>query len=151
MYYYVMLHKTWNYKRALKRRLVARIMFLGTSKRQESKIHKTWSLCQPQIALRQCYRHLKASGTSHCLFSSSETHTARSQKSWDSFAGCSLVLQGLVACIALQLPSHHWSPSIAVRDVIRMKQFHWSTTLFFPSACEKQDFHRCENSFIDLS
>ena len=58
-----------------------------------------------------------------CQFSSSETHTARSQKSWHSFAGRSLVLPGLVSCIALQLPS---LLSVAVRDVIRMKQSDWS-------------------------
>ena len=126
--YYATSHKAWNYERALKRRHVAGIILLGASEHQETKIHKTWSLRQPRIALRQSYWHLKASGTSHCQFSSSETHTARSQKSWPSFAGRSPVLQGLVSCIALQLPSHLWSSSIAVRDIIRMKQSDWSTT-----------------------
>ena len=121
-------HTAWNYERALKGRLVSGII-LRASKCEETKIHKTWSLCQPHAdSPRQCYQHLKASGTSHYQFSSSETHTARSPKSWDSFAGRSLVLQGLVSCIALQLPSHRWSPSIAVRDVIRMKQSDWSAT-----------------------
>ena len=122
------LTKLWNYKRAPKRRLVAGIILLGASERQEMKIHKTWSLCQLPIALRQSYRHLKALGTSHCQFSNSETHTTRSQKSWHFFAGRSLVLHGLVSCIALELPSRLWSPYIAVRDIIRMNQSDWSTT-----------------------
>ena len=120
--YYLTSHKAWNYERALKRRLVAGIILLGASECQETKIHKTWSLCQPQIALRQSYQHLKASGTSHCQFSSSETHTVHSQKSWHSFAGRSLVLHSLVSCIALQLPSHLWSSSSTVCDVSRMRQ-----------------------------
>ena len=73
--YYVTSHKAWNYERALKRWLVAGIILLGAPERQETKIHKTWGLCQPQVALRQFYRHLKASGTSHCQFSSSDRNT----------------------------------------------------------------------------
>ena len=68
-------------------------------------------------------------GTSHCQFSSSETYTARSQKSWHSFANRSLVQPGLISCIALQLLSLLWLPSIAVWDVIRMKQSDWSVTI----------------------
>ena len=68
-------------------------------------------------------------GTSHCLFSSSETYTARSQKSWHSFASRALVLPGLVSCIVLQLSSLLWSPSIGVRDVVCMKQSDWSATI----------------------
>ena len=44
-------------------------ILLGASKHQETKIHKTWSLCQPQIALGQSYQRLKAS----------ELHTASFQ------------------------------------------------------------------------
>ena len=111
------------------RRLVAGTILLGASERQETKIHKTWSFRQPQIAVRQFYRRLKVSGTSHCQFSSSETHTARSLKSWHSFAGRSPALQGLVSCKALQLPSHLWPQSIGVRDdIIRLKQSDWSST-----------------------
>ena len=40
-----------------------------------------------------------------------------------------MVLQGLVSCIALQLLSHFWSRSIAIRDIIRMKQSDWSATI----------------------
>ena len=47
--YYVTSHKAWNYKRALKRQLLAGIILLGASERQETKIHKTWSLCQPEV------------------------------------------------------------------------------------------------------
>ena len=46
-------HKAGDYKIVLKRRLVAEITYLGASERQETKVHKTWSLCQPQIALWQ--------------------------------------------------------------------------------------------------
>ena len=40
----------------------------------------------------------------------------------------SLVLSGLVSCVMLQLPGVLWSPFIAVRDIIFMKQSDWSTT-----------------------
>ena len=38
--YYVMSHKAWNYKRALKREFVAGIILIGASKCQDTKIHK---------------------------------------------------------------------------------------------------------------
>ena len=75
--YYVTSHKAWNYERALKRRLVVGIIPLGPSERQETKIHKTWSLCQPQIALAsfQAQKHTppvhRSPGILHWSFSGS--------------------------------------------------------------------------------
>ena len=85
---------------------------------------------------------------SPCQFSSSETHTTRSQKSWHSFTGRSPVLQGLVSYIALQLPSHlqllyvtsfAWSNLIGVPQTWHSEQKlnKQLTRLLFPSACEK--------------
>ena len=125
---YVMSHKACNYQRAIKRRLVAGIILLGASERQETKIHKAWSLCQPQKVLRQSCWCLKAQELHTASFQATYTYTTCSQKSWHFFAGYALVLPHLVSCIWLQLLSLLWSPSIAVCDIIRMKQSDWSAT-----------------------
>ena len=147
--YYVLSQKTWNYERALKRRLVAGIILLGTSECQETKIHKTWSFCQPQKALRQSHRHLKLSNFTLPVFKLRNTHHPFIEVTaflCQSFSGSTWL-----SLIALQLPSFLWSPFMAVHDVICMKQSDWSTTItvlgtkiekavdrtIFPSAYEK--------------
>ena len=66
---------TWNYDRAVKIKLVARIIFLGASECQETKINKTWNHYQtqrdPKTILLDKYKEL---------------HTTHSQKFWYSFA-----------------------------------------------------------------
>ena len=120
--------------------------------------HPSRNFRMPRNEDSQNMKHLPtwSSGTSHCQLSRSEKHTTRSQTSWHSFVGRSLVLPGLVFSIALQLPSLLWSPCIAVCDVIRMKQPDRSATIvvhleqklnrpltrIFFSACEKYSGHK---------
>ena len=56
--YYVMSGKLWHYETVPKRQVIGGIILLGASEHQEMKIHKTWSLCQPQKVLRRSYWHL---------------------------------------------------------------------------------------------
>ena len=79
--------KAWNYTEPVQRQLVASIIFLRPFKRQETKIHKTWSFCQSQRDPKTILVDIWSSASSHCQLASSETHTTHSQKSWHSFAG----------------------------------------------------------------
>ena len=85
--YYVTSGKSWHYETVPKRQLVAGIILLGASEHQEMKIHKTWSLCQPQKALTDVHIDIWSSGTSPCQLASSEARTMHSWKPWHSFTG----------------------------------------------------------------
>ena len=82
--YYVTSNIAWKY--TLKRQFVAGVIFLGASEHQEMKIHKTWIQYELQKALDHLI-DIWNSRTSHWQLASSETHTARLQNSWHSFAG----------------------------------------------------------------
>ena len=145
--YYVTSHKAWNYERALKRWLVAGIILLGASVRQETKIHKlTWSLCQPQKAPRQSYRHLKLRNFTLTVFKLRNTHRPFTEVL--EFLRSSF--SDLVACIALQPPSLLCSPLILLQYVTSFASSNligappsWrleqklNRQLTRPSACEK--------------
>ena len=127
---------TWNYDRAVKIKLVARIIFLGASECQKTKINKTWNDYQPQRDPKTIL-----------LDKYKELHTA-----------CSgilllvrfLVLPGFVFCIALQLPCCFWlwlhSTWYQLHEKTWLECHHsdacnenrigcWPT--IFPSACGK--------------
>ena len=111
---YVTSHKAWNYKSTSSKEM-ARCREFPKAKQWRFTKHEA------SVNLRKLWDNfinIWSSGTSHCQFWSSETHTTRSQKSWHSFAGHSLVLSDIVSCIALSLL---WLAFIAVCDVIRMK------------------------------
>ena len=124
-------HKAWKYKKALINKRDGSLQgssfseLLNAKKQRFTKREALSTSESPETILSI----FESPGTSHCQFSSSETYTACSYKCWHSFAGRALVLLGLVSCIALQLPSLLWLPSIAVRDIIRMKQSDWSATI----------------------
>ena len=55
---YVRSGKSRHYETMPKRQLVSRDHPSLTSEHREMKLHKTWSLCRPQKALKRSYRHL---------------------------------------------------------------------------------------------
>ena len=125
---------TWNYDRAVKIKLVARIIFLGASECQETKINKTWNHYQPRSYLTNIRNFTPPVHRSSGIL----------------LLVCFLVLPGFVFCIVLQLPCCFWlwlhSTWYQLHEKTWLECHHsdawnenrigcWQTTL--PSACGK--------------